>query len=122
MSELPTLEMINSALDKLRPNLERDGGDVEVVRITKEGTVEVKMLGACLTCAQSTMTMIVGIEKTLKDTFPSIPQSWNESSKLPSNGGCERSIILPLNPSTFSNVENSLPIAPNVLSLKTNPG
>ncbi|HAB89150.1 MAG TPA: NifU family protein, partial [Bacteroidetes bacterium] len=40
MSELPTLEMINSALDKLRPYLERDGGDVEVVRVTEEGTVE----------------------------------------------------------------------------------
>ena len=72
MSKLPTIEMINSALDKLRPYLERDGGDVEVVRITKEGKVEVKMLGACMACPQSTMTMKVGIEKTLKDAFPSI--------------------------------------------------
>ena len=46
--------------------------DVEVVRITEEGTVEVKMLGACMTCPQSTMTMKVGIEKTLKDAFPLI--------------------------------------------------
>ena len=72
MSKLPTIEMINSALDKLRPYLERDGRDVEVVRITEEGKVEVKMLGACMTCPQSTMTMKVGIEKTLKDAFPSI--------------------------------------------------
>ena len=72
MSKLPTLEMINSALDKLRPYLERDGGNVEVVRVTEEGIVEVKMLGACMTCPQSTITMKVGIEKTLKDAFPLI--------------------------------------------------
>ena len=51
--------------------------------------------------------------------FPSIPQSWKRSSKFPSKGGCERSIVLPSNPSTLSNEENSLPIAPKVLSFKT---
>ena len=72
MNDFPSIENISKALDKLRPYLNNDGGDVEVVRVTQEGVVEVRMLGACMTCPQSTMTMKVGIEKSLMDTFPSI--------------------------------------------------
>ena len=87
MSKLPTIEMINSALDKLRPYLERDGGDVEVVRITEEGKVEVKMLGACMTCPQSTMTMKVGIEKTLKDARCNL-LGWQTEIRWGTSEGC----------------------------------
>ena len=60
------------AIDKLRPYLNNDGGDMELVEITKDKVVHVKLLGACQECAMSPMTIKAGLEETLKVTAPEI--------------------------------------------------
>jgi Fe-S cluster biogenesis protein NfuA len=71
MSELNTLEaQIQAALDEYRPNLYMDGGDVEVLRIDDKGVVHLKMMGACIDCPISLLTMKLGIQRLLKEKFP----------------------------------------------------
>ncbi|MBW1899077.1 MAG: NifU family protein [Deltaproteobacteria bacterium] len=65
------LEKVQTALNKIRPMLQRDGGDVELVGI--EGKiVKVKLQGACAGCPMSQMTLKNGIEKILKEEIPEI--------------------------------------------------
>lgn len=66
------LEKIEASLDTMRPYLKDDGGNVEVVGITDEMVVEVKLIGACSTCPQSYMTMKAGIEDAVKRAVPEI--------------------------------------------------
>jgi Fe-S cluster biogenesis protein NfuA len=66
------LSQVEESLDSLRPYLRDDGGDVEIVEITKEGVVRVKLLGNCKSCPQSFMTMKAGIEEAIKSTNPQI--------------------------------------------------
>jgi Fe-S cluster biogenesis protein NfuA len=71
MGELTTLEaQIQRALDDYRPNLYMDGGDVEVLRIDTKGIVHLKMMGACIDCPISLLTMKLGIQRLLKEKFP----------------------------------------------------
>jgi len=65
-------EKVNQAIDNLRPYLKNDGGDMELVEITKDNVVHVKLLGACQDCSMSTMTIRAGLEETLKVTAPEI--------------------------------------------------
>lgn len=65
-------EKIESALDTMRPYLDADGGNVEVIGISEEGDVFVRLLGTCRTCPQSFMTMKAGIEDAVKRAVPSI--------------------------------------------------
>lgn len=67
-----TTESVNKVLEKVRPYLRQDGGDVELVRITDEGTVEVRLLGACNGCPLSLMTLRAGIERVLMAELPEI--------------------------------------------------
>ena len=62
---LPTVEQIERSLEKLRPYLEADGGDVECVRVTDDGIVEVRLTGACVGCPLSSLTLRAGIERAL---------------------------------------------------------
>lgn len=66
------IEKIEASLDTMRPYLKDDGGNVEVVGITDDMIVEVKLLGACSTCPQSYMTMKAGIEDAVKRAVPEI--------------------------------------------------
>jgi len=66
------LKKIDKALDNVRPHLQVDEGDVEVVDITDEMIVKIKWLGNCENCFMSTMTMKAGIEQELKSKFPEI--------------------------------------------------
>jgi Fe-S cluster biogenesis protein NfuA len=66
------IERIKLALDSIRPHLEADGGDVEVVDITDDMRVQVKWIGNCETCNMSAMTMKAGIEHTIKSAVPEI--------------------------------------------------
>lgn len=66
------IEKVNQALDDVRPHLAADGGDVEVVDITDELTVQLKWLGNCENCFMSIMTMKAGIEQAIKTKVPSI--------------------------------------------------
>ena len=63
---------MDDSLNSIRPYLERDGGNVEIVEITDEMVVKVRLVGACETCPQSFMTMKTGIEETVKRDVPEI--------------------------------------------------
>jgi Fe-S cluster biogenesis protein NfuA len=64
-------ETVQAAIDKIRPMLQRDGGDVELVDV-QEGVVTVRLRGACAGCPMSQMTLKNGIEKFLKREIPEI--------------------------------------------------
>lgn len=66
-------EKVEAALNKIRPALRADGGDVEVVEI-KDGTVKVRLTGACGGCPMSTMTLKNAVEKVIKEQVPGIKQ------------------------------------------------
>lgn len=68
------LEEVKSVLDLIRPALQADGGDVELVEVTADGIVKVKLVGACGHCPMSTMTLKNGIEKTLKQKVPGVKE------------------------------------------------
>lgn len=67
-------EQVQAALDKVRPALQRDGGDVELVDVSADGVVKVKLKGACGGCPMSTMTLKMGIERTIKQSVPEIKE------------------------------------------------
>jgi Fe-S cluster biogenesis protein NfuA len=64
-------ESVQAALDKVRPMLQRDGGDVELVEV-EGGIVKVRLQGACKGCPMSQMTLKNGIEKFLKQEVPEV--------------------------------------------------
>ena len=61
-------------LETIRPALQADGGDVELVDITDEGVVKVRLTGACGSCPMSTMTLKMGIERTLQQHIPEVKE------------------------------------------------
>lgn len=65
-------EKVQSALDKIRPGLQADGGDVELVDVTEDGVVKVRLQGACAGCPMSQMTLKAGIERSLKQEVPEV--------------------------------------------------
>ncbi|MCF8416390.1 MAG: NifU family protein [Crocinitomicaceae bacterium] len=65
-------EKINSSLDQLRPFLHADGGDMELVEITDDGIVRVRLMGACSDCSMSLMTLKAGLEEAVKKIAPEI--------------------------------------------------
>lgn len=66
-------EKIEKALQKVRPSLQFDGGDVELVDVDeKEGIVKVRLSGACGGCAMSQMTLTYGVEKVIKEEVPEV--------------------------------------------------
>ena len=65
-------QRIEDALDKVRPSLQADGGDVQLVDVDAEGVVKVKLTGACGGCPMSRMTLKMGIEKILKQNVPEV--------------------------------------------------
>jgi Fe-S cluster biogenesis protein NfuA len=64
--------VIQGVIDRVRPMLQRDGGDVQLVEVTEDNVVKVKLVGACGTCPMSTMTLKNGIETELKRSVPEI--------------------------------------------------
>jgi Fe-S cluster biogenesis protein NfuA len=67
-------ELVQKAIDKIRPNLQADGGDVELVDVTDEGIVNVRLTGACRGCPMSQMTLKMGIQKFLKQEVPGVKE------------------------------------------------
>jgi len=65
-------EKIEDALNKVRPSLQADGGDVEFVDVDEDGVVKLRLTGACGGCPMSQMTLKMGIEKILKQNVPEI--------------------------------------------------
>ncbi len=65
-------EEVQNALNAVRPQLQADGGDCELVDVTADGTVKVRLTGACGGCPMSQMTLKMGIERVLKERVPGI--------------------------------------------------
>lgn len=67
-------EKVQEMLNEIRPMLQADGGDVELVDVTDDGVVKVKLTGACGSCPMSTYTLKMGIEQKLKDAIPQVKE------------------------------------------------
>lgn len=65
-------EKVEQALARIRPALQRDGGDVELVEVTEEGVVKVRLTGACRGCPMAQMTLQMGIEQVLREMVPEL--------------------------------------------------
>ena len=63
---------VQSVLDKIRPALQADGGDVELVDVTEDGVVKVALQGACRGCPMSQLTLANGVERVLKEQIPEV--------------------------------------------------
>jgi Fe-S cluster biogenesis protein NfuA len=67
-----TLEVLLEALEEVRPYLQEDGGDVELVSVSSDGIVEIRFLGECATCSLAIMTLRAGIERSLMLACPDV--------------------------------------------------
>ncbi len=65
-------EKVLEIIEKIRPQLQMDGGDVELVDVTDDGIVKVRLQGHCRGCAYSQMTLKLGIERALKQVIPEV--------------------------------------------------
>lgn len=65
-------QKVEKALEEIRPYLQADGGNVELIEVTEDGVVKVKLTGACGCCPMSTQTLKMGIEQKLKEAIPEI--------------------------------------------------
>lgn len=61
-----------AVIDTLRPMAQGDGGDIEFIGIDDQGVVTVRLHGACVGCPSSSMTLTMGIERTLRDQIPEV--------------------------------------------------
>jgi len=67
-------ERVEEVLKKVRPSLQADGGDVELIDVSDDGVVKVQLTGACGSCPFSTMTLKHGIEMRLKEAIPEVKE------------------------------------------------
>jgi len=68
-------EDVEKALNLIRPALQNDGGNVELVDVNEEtGTVKVKLTGACGSCPMSQMTLRMGVERVIKEKVPAVKE------------------------------------------------
>lgn len=67
-------DKVEAALDKIRPSIQADGGDVELVSINDDNTVSVKLTGACHGCPMAALTLKAGVERVLRMEIPEIKE------------------------------------------------
>ena len=65
-------EKVKEAIEDVRPSLQADGGDIELVKIEDDGVVKVRLMGACAGCPMSQMTLKAGVERALKEKVPAL--------------------------------------------------
>jgi Fe-S cluster biogenesis protein NfuA len=63
---------VETAIDQIRPSLQADGGDIQLVAVSEDGQVSVQLQGACAGCPMSQMTLTHGVEKHLKEVIPEV--------------------------------------------------
>ena len=68
----PLRERVQGVLNLIRPAVQADGGDVELVDVSPEGVVSVRFMGACIGCPSSSLTLHMGIERMMKERIPAI--------------------------------------------------
>ena len=67
-------EKVQRAIQDVRPSLQADGGDIELVSVDESGTVKVRLTGACGSCPMAIMTLKQGVESYLKKTIPEVKE------------------------------------------------
>jgi len=65
-------EQVEEALNDIRPQLQADGGDIELVEVTEDGVVKVRLVGACSGCPGAAMTLQLGVERVVKERVPEV--------------------------------------------------
>ena len=70
-------EKVQAAIEKIRPSLQADGGDIELVDVSDDGVVKVTLTGACHGCPMSQMTLKMGVERILKKEVPEVKEVIN---------------------------------------------
>ncbi|MBD3344027.1 MAG: NifU family protein [Chitinivibrionales bacterium] len=65
-------EQVQEIINEIRPNLQADGGDIELVDVTDDGIVQVRLQGACAGCPGAAMTLKMGVERILKSRIPEV--------------------------------------------------
>jgi Fe-S cluster biogenesis protein NfuA len=65
-------DRVEATIAKIRPYLQRDGGDIELVDVTEDGIVQVRLMGACHGCPGAQLTLQAGVERTLKEEIPEV--------------------------------------------------
>ncbi|MBI1337689.1 MAG: NifU family protein [Phycisphaera sp.] len=63
---------VAAVIERIRPAVQSDGGDVELVEVTKEGIARVRLHGACVGCPSSTITLQMGIERNIREKVPEV--------------------------------------------------
>ena len=71
---MPDLESIQKAIQDVRPSLQADGGDIELVSVSDDGKVTVRLKGACGSCPMAVMTLKQGVEAYLKKVVPDVTE------------------------------------------------
>ena len=69
-----TKQQVEQALEKIRPFLQRDGGDIQLIDVTEDGIVKVQLTGACHGCPMSQMTLKQGVERALMKEVPGVKE------------------------------------------------
>ncbi len=69
-----TKEKIESILAKVRPSIQADGGDVELINIREDNVIEVRLKGTCNGCPMATLTLKAGIERLIKEEIPEVKE------------------------------------------------
>jgi len=67
-------EQVKAVLDEIRPSMNADGGDIQLVDVKEGGIVEVKLTGACHGCPMAVMTLKMGVERLLKERLPEVTE------------------------------------------------
>ena len=65
-------QQVEEALNDIRPHLQADGGDIELVEVTEDGIVKVRLVGACAGCPGAQMTLQLGVERAVKERVPEV--------------------------------------------------
>jgi Fe-S cluster biogenesis protein NfuA len=71
-ASLSLQDRVARIINLIRPAVQSDGGDLELVGVTPDGTVQIRLHGACVGCPSSTMTLQVGIERNLRQHVPEV--------------------------------------------------
>jgi len=65
-------DQVEQVVERIRPAVRSDGGDVELVEVTAEGVVKIRLHGACVGCPSSSMTLHMGIERNIREKVPAV--------------------------------------------------
>ncbi len=71
---MPDLESVKKAIEDVRPSLQADGGDIELLSVSEDGKVSVKLKGACGSCPMAIITLKQGVEAYLKKVVPGVTE------------------------------------------------